>query len=88
MMLMSSLHLVFIQWINFRFSGILQKKSSHHIEVFMLTNPTYCDVICFIVTGGRFCLAYSDRTRGNGFNLKEGRLRLDVGKKFCATRVM
>jgi len=37
---------------------------------------------------GLLTRACSDRTRGNGFKVKEGRFRLDIKKKFFTLKVV
>lgn len=38
--------------------------------------------------GGLLTMACSDRTRCNGFKLKKGRFRVDIGKKLFTLRVL
>ncbi|KAK4817304.1 hypothetical protein QYF61_009157 [Mycteria americana] len=47
----------------------------------------YLQGACTKAGEGPFARACSDRTRGNGFELKEGRFRLDIRKKVFTLRV-
>jgi len=48
----------------------------------------YLKGACKRAGDGLFTRAWSDRTRGNVFKLKEGRFRLHTGKKFFTVRVL
>ena len=48
----------------------------------------YLKVACRKAGKGLFIRTGSDRMRGDGFKLKEGRFRLDIRKKFFSERVM
>ncbi|GAB0180078.1 hypothetical protein GRJ2_000473100 [Grus japonensis] len=48
----------------------------------------YLKEVCRKSGEGLFTRAWSDRTRGNGFKLEEGRFRLDIMKKFFTVRVV
>jgi len=48
----------------------------------------YLEGACKNAGEGLLTWACSDWTRGDGFKLKEGRFRLDIGKKFFTLRVV
>jgi len=48
----------------------------------------YLSRVCKRAGEGHFTRAFRERTRGNGFKLKEGRFRLDKRKKSFAVRVV
>ena len=49
---------------------------------------TLCILEGKCLEGDSFIREHSERMRGNGFKVKEGRLRLDIRKKFFTMRVV